>query len=106
MDDLNGRLDALLNDPNLSDKINSVLSSLSDADKKEEAARDSDPGLPPIDIAAISSLLGALEGNDNDLLRALAPYLRPKRREKINEAQRLMSVLRLLPLLGDLGKKE
>jgi|GEM_PF-5320615 len=47
----------------------------------------------------------APEENDQEaaLLRALAPYLSPARSEKLEEAVRLMGLMKLIPLLRKEG---
>ena len=105
MDDLNARLDQLLSDPSLGDKIEGLLKELGgDAaadDGKRPADTDADAlaGLfGKVDLSALGSLLSA--GDDGGrLLRALAPYLRPSRRKKIAQAEKILAVCRLLPVL-------
>jgi len=47
----------------------------------------------------------AAEENDQEvaLLRALSPYLSPARAEKLEEAVRLMGLMKLIPLLREGG---
>lgn len=119
MDDLNARLDKLLEDPQITDKINAVLSSLSqeDDDKKPPEPQKNDGGvdlssiLGSVDMGEVmkllggtgsgglSGLLGGGKSGGGDLLNALRPYLRPSRRKKVDEAQMLMTVWRLLPAI-------
>lgn len=104
MDDINSRLDALLSDPNLADKLNGILSGLSEEkeeEKKEEASPDLSSLLGGIDLGDALSLLNGVSGGDgSQLLCALKPYLRPSRQKRIDEAGKLMSVYRLLPILS------
>lgn len=105
MDDINSRLDALLSDPNLADKLNGILSGLSEEkeeEKKEEASPDLSSLLNGIDLGDALSLLNGVSGggDGSQLLYALKPYLRASRQKRIDEAGKLMSVYRLLPILS------
>lgn len=90
MDDLSETLSALLNDPNLIEEAQKLLG----------GASESSAGVDWLRLA------GAMteESDGQRLLRALAPYLRPSRQKKAEEAQKLLAVCRLLPLLNKEGK--
>lgn len=48
------------------------------------------------------------ESDDERLLRALMPYMSEGRKEKLGNAQSLLKIVKILPLLGDMlgdGKK-
>ena len=102
MDDLNEKLDRLLSDPELNEKLSGVLESL--GVKAEEKPTD-DPLedlFGKVDLSAVASLLAA--GDDGKrLLRALAPYLRPSRQKKMAQAEKILTVCRLLPVLTEHG---
>lgn len=103
MDDINSRLDALLSDPNIADKLNGILSQLTDEGEKkeEEATPDLSSLLGGIDLSdALSLLNGSSNSDSSQLLYALKPYLRESRQKRIDEAGKLMSVYRLLPILS------
>ena len=105
MDDINSRLDALLNDPDIASKLNGILSGLTE-EKAEDKREDKFPDLSALfknaDIGDALSLLGGF-GNKDDgsqLLCALKPYLRESRQKRIDEAGRLISLYRILPILS------
>ena len=109
MDDLNSRLDALLSDPDVADKLNGILSSLTEdrpEEKKEDPLSDLSSLFKGADMGSVLSLLGGFSDSKNDgsqLLCALKPYLRESRQKRIDEAEKLMSLYRLLPLLTRLS---
>lgn len=115
MEDLNDKLDALLSDPNIGEKLSHAMASLglSGTGTAAEASSqpDRDTGGDPLEGLGLGVDLGRLmgmmsaDGDGQRFLRALAPFLRPSRRKRVEEAQRIMTVCRLLPVLtGD--KKE
>ncbi len=56
-------------------------------------------------VAKITPLLGKLREEDDmtRLLHALRPYLSGERRKKADEADKIMAILRLIPLLRTMG---
>lgn len=105
MDDINSRLDALLSDPDIASKLNGILSGLTEEkaeEKKENDFPDLSSLLKNVDLGDALSLLNGFSGGKDDgsqLLCALKPYLRESRQKRIDEAEKLMSLYRLLPLL-------
>lgn len=64
------------------------------------------PGADSLAMAAkLAPLLGQLNQEDDStrLLRALRPMLSEARREKIDEAVKILQLMRLLPMLRELG---
>ena len=107
MEDINDRLDRLLSDPNIADKLSGILSSLTDGEGKppfEESKSSFDPlaafeGFDMSDILNLLSFTGGQGGDASRLLSALGPYLRPSRRKRIEEAKTLLTLWQVLPLL-------
>ena len=115
MEDLNDKLDALLSDPNIGEKLNRALAGLGMSGggtaAETSSEQDKETGGDPLDGLGLGLDIGRLmgmmsaDGNGQRFLRALAPFLRPSRRKRVEEAERIMTVCRLLPVLsGD--KKE
>ncbi len=121
MEDINEKLEQLLQDPGLEDKLAQALHSLGVGESngtEDKAPSGTEPG--GMDMGALASMLGGsgadmaglmglLSGGEDSgsrLLTALSPYLRPSRRKKVEEAKRLMTMTRLLPLLTGGKEKE
>lgn len=124
MDDLSATIRSVLNDPQSMAQVQSILQSLGTNDTAQNTV-----SAPPAPAAAstgsLQSLLPSLGGdasmmtallraaplissaNQEDeatrLLAALRPLLGEERRKKLDEASRILKLLRLLPLLRDSG---
>ncbi len=108
MDDLNEKLERLLNDPDSIAKIQATLSALGN----ESAPAEPSPPPPPAptgpDLAALTKLLplltdSAQENEDTRLLMALRPYLHGDRVGRLDETMKLLRLAKLLPLLQEQG---
>lgn len=80
MDNLDEALGKLLNDPNAMAQVMSLAKSLGASPEATQQQGDKDMGTP---------LPDAGEGRHAALFRAIAPYLAPKRREKLEKAMQL-----------------
>ena len=76
------QLNRVLNDPEQMAELNRLAQSL---------------------LGRAAQLLGAGEGRSEGMLRALAPYLSPKRRARLERALKLGRMSRLLRLFGEEG---
>lgn len=114
MDDLNEKLNRLLSSPEGMAKIQSAMAALSGGQESPtpapaqpvQSAPPRDSGLP--DMAALTRLLPLLSGmgqdnEDTRLLQALRPYLHGPREQRLDEAVRLLRLVKLLPLLQEQG---
>lgn len=105
MDDLNAKLQGILNDPAAMKEIAALASSLG-ADTS--GARQA-PAPQPADsgglsaMSALMPLLGSLKSEDETtrLLDAIRPFLSEERRLKLDKAKKLIRIMRLLPLLRE-----
>ena len=120
MDDLSKQLQSLLRDPGVQGQLSGLLASLGQS-KGEAPAPAAEPdlgalagltqgggGLGPeaLSLAAkLGPLLGkaAQEDDAARLLKALRPLLGEARQKKLDEALRILQLLRLLPLLKESG---
>ena len=118
MDDLSKQLQSLLRDPGVQGQLSGLLASLGQG-KGEAPAAEPDlgalaglaqggGGLAPeaLSLAAkLGPLLGkaAQEDDAARLLKALRPLLGEARQKKLDEALRILQLLRLLPLLKESG---
>ena len=113
MEDLTGRLSEILNSPEGMEQMKAIAGMLGMSGGLPGAA---DP--PPAVPAAPSSgsdmmggllkcapLLGHLQGDDETIrfLNALRPLLGEERQKKLDEAIKILRLLRLFPLLKDTG---
>lgn len=105
MDDLNQKLEDILNDPESMDKVRQMAQNLLGEDTADHS--DTHTNSDTADIGRIMSIIGSLQksGNDNrtKLLLALKPHLTGKRREKIDSAIKLLRLIEALPLLKQAG---
>lgn len=119
MDDLASKLGELLNSPGSLDQIKNLAGLLGGSMAGAQPA----PPLPvapqpeqsestsPVDgemlqtIMKVAPMLSAFRQEDNStrLLRALRPMLGPERQKKLDEAIKLMQLMRMLPLLKGSG---
>ena len=100
MDDLSTTLQQILNDPRSMSQLRAMADSL--LPPGGEAPPPAAPSSPP-DLTALSGLMGALRGGQEDdrtrLLRALKPHLSEGRAARVDQAVRLLRLVSLLPLL-------
>ena len=94
MNELEEKLNALLNDPAEMEKLSRMAAALmGGADAAPGAGEAASDG----DLAGkLTGLLGKAGGSDKgELLRALAPYLQPERQARLRKALRMAKVARL-----------
>lgn len=115
MEDLAQQIDQLLSDPQQLRQLQGMLGSLNLGGAAAAAPPVTAPAPPPpapapdegaLQLAArVAPLLGQLRQEDDAtrLLQALRPLLSQARREKLDEAVRLLRLLRLAPLLKNGG---
>ena len=113
MDDLAGMLSQFLSSEDGMNQVRAFASALGlDAPKADaptangDAAPPSAPGAasPPPDantMLLLQQAAGVFQKNDanTDLLRALKPHFSPERAARVDDAIRILQLLRLLPIL-------
>ena len=84
MDDLEGKLGAILSDPQMMEKISALAQNLGQSDAKQEQS----PGPDMAMLQKLSSLAGqsGIDKNQRTLLGALQPYLSQSRIQKLERA--------------------
>ena len=104
MEELSEKLGALFSDPNSLSQIRNLakLLGLQDSDAKKAPPPAPAGSASRTGAASLLSSLGA-EDDTTRFLRALRPLLSQPRQKKLDEALRILSVLRLLPLLKETG---
>ena len=98
MDDMQNQMNAILGNPEMMQKIMAMAQSLGQGQNntKETQKQTPEPShaeFPEIDLAMIQRLSGLagqsnIDNNQRSLLKALAPYLKPDRLNKLEKAMR------------------
>lgn len=91
MDDMQLKLDSILGDPDMMQKIMSLAQSI--GQPKEPKREPEKPQMPAIDPAMLQKMAGFLQRSGIDsqqqaLLHALSPYLSQERIQKLERAMR------------------
>ena len=107
MDELEEKLSAVMNDPQMMQKLMTAARSLGgQSAPKQEQKPD---GLPDIDLGMIQKISGfarqsSIDKDQQTLLRALGPYLSRERISKLEKAMRAAKMARMASsLLGSNG---
>ena len=114
MDDLTDQLNELLSSPQAMEQIQSLASMLmgnGEGESEESAEEKQAPKKPEssqldgllLKAAPLLSKLSAKDDPDTLLLTALRPYLREERQKRLDTAQRLLKIGRMLPILKESG---
>lgn len=90
--------------------LGSVLGSLGlgPGQSTQQPQQQNSPGLPSIDMGTLMKIQGALsrlsQSDKNvDLLMALKPHLSEERSKKVDDAVKIMQLIKLLPLIKESG---
>ena len=109
-EDLSAKLGALLSDPESVKELSQLASMLGveapGVHKKEKKAPDASPVPGAQDMGTLMKLMPMLssisrEDDTTRLLQAIRPFLSEERRHKLDEAQKILKMMKLLPLLKD-----
>ena len=112
MDDLVETLRGMLSDPTTANSLSALAKQLGGGDTSAAAPTAPQPTAPPGDLGdmagMLSTLMPMLSGLSHDdenttLLRALRPYLHGGREKRLDEAVRLLKLLKFVPLLQGKG---
>jgi hypothetical protein len=130
MDDLAGMITQFLGSEDGMNQLRAVAQALGlDGDKAQDAAQDAQapppagPAVspnaaygqpspsgtsPPVDMKTLLLLQQALSAygktdRNTELLRALKPHFSPERAKKVDDALRILQLIRLLPLIKESG---
>lgn len=117
MSEFEDKLNSILNDPEQMDKIANMAKSLMGGDTTSSSAGNQISaapaqlfdGLDPSMLQGMGKLLSGMNQADDEktaLLEAMKPYLKEKRREKMDRAMKIAKMARLAELaLGEFGGK-
>lgn len=104
MDDLVEKIREMLGDPETAQKLSS-LTSQPGGDGTPTASDSGDMGSMVSMLAGLAPLMSGLTRDDDNtvLLRALRPYMHGGREKRLDEAIRLLQLLKFVPLLQGKG---
>lgn len=107
MDELEEKINAVLNNPSEMEKISKIASAIMGG------GGDAPPEPPPesdVDVGMLKKMLGSLRGEggrqseSRDLLEAMKPFLAEKRRRKIDKAMKLARLASIAEIaVGGIG---
>lgn len=102
MDDLEQKLGAVLNNPQLMQQIMSMAQSMGAQSPPEQKQPEPQPVMPPIDPGMLSKLAGlskqsSIDRDQQALLKALNPYLN---KDRISRLERAMRAAKMAKLAG------
>ncbi len=113
MDDLSEKLDRLLSSPDSMKRIEEMMAAFggTPAASPPPETPPAPPDLPDLPLGDLTPflkllpLLGSLQQEDDNaaLLHALRPHLGQDRQKRLDEAARMMKLMRLLPLLKEIS---
>lgn len=111
MDDLNEKLSGILSDPAAMKEIAQLASQLGVDTSGVHKDPVPEPPKQPSSADTLSlmsglmPLMGSLRQEDDTtrLLSAIRPFLSEERREKLDKAQKLLRMMKLLPLLREMN---
>lgn len=97
MDQMEDKLGAILNNPQLMGQIMSMAQSLGQNTPDQEPSPPSLPNIDPAILAKLGSLAGQgqMDGNQQALLTALHPYLSRRKVDKLERAMRAAKMARM-----------
>lgn len=97
MEQLEDKLGAILNNPQLMGQIMSMAQSLGQNPPEQEPSPPPHPNFDPAILAKLGSLAGQgqVDGNQQALLTALHPYLSRRKVEKLERAMRAAKMARM-----------
>lgn len=117
MDDITGKIGQLLSDPQAMEQIMSLTSLLSPSNDDKPAPQPSEPSkpskslLPSLSddtmktVMKVLPLLSDIKQDDDTtrLLNALRPFLCEERCKKLDEAQKILQLIKILPVIKQLN---
>lgn len=113
MDDLAEKLAEIMSNPAAMEKIKGLTSGLLGGNNKakEETQKKQDNPLNMLPKDTMQNIMGILpmlnainkEDESTRLLNSLRPFLGEERRKKLDEAIKLMNIIKLLPIIKNSG---
>ncbi|MEE1077038.1 MAG: hypothetical protein UHY68_07240 [Acutalibacteraceae bacterium] len=113
MDDITGKIGQLLSDPQAMEQIMSLTSLLSPSNEETQVPKNEPvkPSLPSFSddtmktVMKIMPLLSNIKQDDDTtrLLNALRPFLCEERCKKLDEAEKILQLIKILPVIKQLN---
>ncbi|MEE0859452.1 MAG: hypothetical protein U0M12_08320 [Acutalibacteraceae bacterium] len=114
MDDITGKISQLLSDPQAMEQIMSLKNLLIPDEKEDEHTQTVEETKPLLPLGAddtmktvmrLMPLLSDIKQEDDTtrLLRALRPFLSEERRCKLDEATKILQIMKILPVIKQLN---
>lgn len=115
MDDFSDQISKILSDPKAMEQIRSMAgmfgSSAAPTPQRTESAKSAAPlgSVPsPEVLSAVSRIMPLLseyrrEDNGTRLLAAIRPFLSGERQKRLDEATKMLQIMRLLPMIKKFG---
>ena len=93
MDELENKIGAIMNNPEMMEKIMALAKSMGSSEPEQKPNPQPQSGFPEIDISMLQKLSGLagqsnIDKNQRNLLQALGPYLSRQRLGKLERAMR------------------
>ena len=106
MEELSKTLQQMMEDPGSRQNLLALVNAFSSGSVPAAAAPTGSTGTTgdtSLDLSYLTDLMNQLDQNDEDIafLRALAPQLGADKQEKINDAIRLVKLLKILRAMGE-----
>lgn len=109
MDELEEKINAVLNNPSEMEKISKIASAImGGGDKPEEPPLEAD-----VDVGMLQKMISSIRGGSGkktesrDLLEAMKPFLAEKRRRKIDKAMKLARLASIAEIaVGGIGGED
>lgn len=105
MDDIASQISSFLENPDAMAQIQKVAQSLGLGSNTSEEKTPSAPSIDADTVALFQKAASAYTKSDKntDLLMALKPHFSPERAKKVDDAVKILALLRLYPLIKDSG---
>lgn len=109
--DMMKNLSGMLDGKQIPDDVQNMLSSLinskkedSDSSNNTDSKSSDSPSIDPTTIFKIQNIMSAMNNNQNNpranLLRSLKPYLKPSRREKVDQYIQLFNMEKVIEMMN------
>ena len=108
-DDLTARIGEILSSPEQMRQIQSLASMLGlGQEQQSPPPSENDMSIDPAAITAITGALSKMKSLEKDdpgvlLLLALRPLLGEKRQQRVDEAAKMLKLVKMLPVLQEIG---
>ena len=114
MSDIQDKINRILSDPEALKQVQSLGAQLGLSGDNPVKQESSPPPAPPVSstngelMSALTKFAPMMSGFSEDddvsrLLQALRPFLSAEKQQKLDRAQRLMKLVRIIPLIKDSG---